>query len=125
MSDNSHPLINSTYIAKGDFIEGELKISGALVVDGELHGNITCGCLVVGETGVVNGIASVEEAEVYGKVGHLMNVEKTLTIYGSGNVEGLWKFTQVIVERGGCVNGNCVSSRIIVHDPNQIVKGLR
>ena len=47
-----------------------------------------------------------------------MNVDKILTVYGSGCVEGLWKFNHVIVEKGGSVNGNSVSSRIIIKDIN-------
>ena len=119
MTDNSRSLANATYIAFGDVIEGNLKISGVLVVDGELHGHISCGSLVVGKTGMVNGVVSVADAEIYGKVGHRMNVEKNLTIYGSGCVEGLWNFNKVLVEKGGSVNGNSVSSRIIVHDVNE------
>jgi len=47
-----------------------------------------------------------------------MNVDKILTVYGSGCVEGLWKFNHVIVKKGGSVNGNSVSSRIIIKDIN-------
>jgi len=118
MTNNNRSLANATYIAQGDVIEGNLKISGVLVVDGELCGQISCGCLVVGKTGRVNGVISVAEAEIYGKIGYQMNVDKILTVYGSGCVEGLWKFNDVIVEKGGSVNGNCVSNRIIIKDIN-------
>ena len=118
MINNNRSLANATYIAQGDVIKGNLKISGVLVVDGELCGQISCGFLVVGKTGRVNGVISVAEAEIYGKVGYQMNVDKILTVYGSGCVEGLWKFNHVIVEKGGSVNGNSVSSRIIIKDIN-------
>ena len=109
MINNNRSLANATYIAQGDVIEGNLKISGV---------QISCGFLVVGKTGRVNGVISVAEAEIYGKVGYQMNVDKILTVYGSGCVEGLWKFNHVIVEKGGSVNGNSVSSRIIIKDIN-------
>ncbi len=111
---------NSTFIAQGDIIDGSLKISGILVVDGVINGDISCGCLIVGETGVVNGVVTTNEAEVYGRAGHKMNVEKSLTVYGSGIVEGLWNFDQIVIEKGGSVNGNHVSSRITISNWAQL-----
>ena len=71
------PVNNSvSTLAKGTFIEGNLKCEGTLVIEGNFFGTIEgCEKLVVGENGTVDGNMDVKNALVFGQIDGIVRVK--------------------------------------------------
>jgi cytoskeletal protein CcmA (bactofilin family) len=100
---------NVVYIGEGVTLSGAIHAQDVVVVDGAVDGEITCNSLIVGETGVVNGVISVSDADIYGKIGSDISV-KQLMVRASGRVEGKWNYGEIEVEKGGVLAGMAEST---------------
>ena len=68
---------------------GKLEFTGALLIEGELIGDVTQGQkLEIGPKGRLEGNAKVDEAEIAGNFKGTMRVEKRLLLHKSAVVEG-------------------------------------
>jgi cytoskeletal protein CcmA (bactofilin family) len=93
------------YIGEGVSLTGSVQADDIVVVDGNVDGEVTCSQLIVGPSGVVTGIISVSEADVYGKIGTDISVKQLLIVRSSGRVEGKWVYGEIEVEKGGVLAG--------------------
>jgi len=110
MSDFRPDEKNVVYIGEGVSMTGSVQAQDAVVVDGNVDGEITCSQLIVGPTGVVTGVISVSEADVYGKIGSDISVKQLLIVRSSGRVEGKWIYGEIEVEKGGVLAGMAEST---------------
>ncbi len=110
MSDFRPDEKNVVYIGEGVSMTGSVQAQDTVVVDGNVDGEITCSQLIVGPTGVVTGVISVSEADVYGKIGTDISVKQLLTVRASGRVEGKWIYGEIEVEKGGVLAGMAEST---------------
>ncbi len=68
-------------------IEGNIRTIGELQLDGSIVGDLTCGGLVMGETGAVKGTISADSVTIRGKVqgevrARSVRLEKTSIVEG-------------------------------------------
>jgi cytoskeletal protein CcmA (bactofilin family) len=110
MSDFRPDEKNVVYIGEGVSMTGSIQAQDTVVVDGNVDGEIACGQLIVGTTGVVTGAISVSEADVYGKIGTDITVKQLLIVRASGRVEGKWTYGEIEVEKGAVLSGNAEST---------------
>jgi cytoskeletal protein CcmA (bactofilin family) len=103
---------NAIHIDDGVVVTGTFNADGAVVIDGKLDGEITCGHLVVGTAGVVDGKIIVSSADIYGKVGPTISVRQLLMVRSSGRVEGNWNYGEIEVERGGILVGTAETTHV-------------
>lgn len=103
------PVNNSvSTLAKGTFIEGNLKCEGTLVIEGNFFGTIEgCEKLVVGENGTVDGNMDVKNALVFGQIDGIVRVKELLHIQSTGKIKGDISTLKICIDIGGEFSGNC------------------
>ncbi len=105
-----------TVIAEGTHILGDLKFVGALVVEGEVTGNILCqegseSSVRVLDKGLVRGEVRAPTVVVSGRVKGDIQSEKLLELSHGAVVEGNVYYTVLEVAKGAQVNGSLVRGK--------------
>jgi cytoskeletal protein CcmA (bactofilin family) len=101
---------NVVYIGESVSVTGAVKAQDTVVVDGIVEGEITCSQLIVGPTGVVNGVISVSDADIFGRIGTDISIKQLLVVRSTGRVEGKWVYGEIEVEKGGVLFGTAEST---------------
>lgn len=98
---------DSTHIASGSKVVGEISGDAELVVDGRVEGEIHLKSrLVVGREGHVQGRVVAQTIEVAGKiVGDVQGLEK-VKVLESGTLEGDVASPRVVIDDGAFFKGN-------------------
>jgi cytoskeletal protein CcmA (bactofilin family) len=87
-------------------VVGTLNAAGDIQVDGKVDGDITTGCLTLGEKAVVNGDVFAEEVVVRGKIMGTIRARK-VQLCSTCHVEGDIFHQALAVETGAYFEGNC------------------
>lgn len=101
---------NVVYIGEGVSLTGTLTAQDTIVIDGTVDGEISCSQLIVGPSGVVNGVVAVSEADIYGKIGSDITIKQLLIVRSTGRIEGKWIYGEIEVEKGGVLFGTAEST---------------
>ena len=95
-------------IVDGTKIIGDIFSESNLRIDGEVHGNIsTKGKVVIGESGMVNGNLTCQEAEVEGKIDGNLSVEGLLILRETAKIAGDIQTARLHMEEGALFFGSC------------------
>jgi cytoskeletal protein CcmA (bactofilin family) len=95
-----------TVIGQGAVIEGSLRVSGRVQVDGRIEGSLTVdGMVSVGPTGSVVGDVEADELAVGGRVEGNVTARKHLYVAATGAVCGELCYGSLQVERGAVLDG--------------------
>ena len=96
-----------TRIGSGVVIEGEIKASEDLVIDGKVDGTIELRhhVLTVGPTGRVNVQLSARSVVVLGKVSGSIRASERVSISKTGSLEGAISAPRLVVADGAHVQG--------------------
>jgi cytoskeletal protein CcmA (bactofilin family) len=87
-------------------LSGDIGNCDRLVVEGSVEANLhECRELNVAEGGLFKGNATIEEAEVRGRVEGDLVVRKRLLIRAAGHVAGTVNYGEIEIERGGKISG--------------------
>ena len=96
----------SGFLDQGTSVTGELQFSGTLRLDGNFHGSIHSGdILVVGEHADVHADINVSEIEIHGRVFGNLEAKRRIEIYPTGRVRGDIKTPVLVVNPGGMLDG--------------------
>ena len=96
----------SGFLDKGTSLTGELQFSGTLRLDGNFHGTIHAGdILVVGEHAVIHADIHVSEMEIHGRVSGNLEAKRRIVIYPTGRVSGDIQTPVLVVNPGGTLDG--------------------
>jgi cytoskeletal protein CcmA (bactofilin family) len=94
------------FLDKGTNVTGELQFSGTLRIDGNFHGSINTGdILIVGEAGVIHADIKVGEIEVHGKVFGNVESARRVHIFPTGQVCGEIQTPVLIMAPGAILDG--------------------
>ena len=93
-----------TIISAGMVVEGNLKTSGDIQVEGHVIGHIEAGRLVVAEGGVVIGNVTAETARICGTLNGCMT-GGTITLTATARVTGDIHHDVLAIEAGGLLDG--------------------
>lgn len=85
-------------------IEGNVKTMGELQLDGSITGDLACGCLVMGESGTVDGTIAADNVTVRGTVKGEIRA-KSVRLEASAVVEGDVYHESLSVEAGAKLTG--------------------
>lgn len=89
-------------------MEGELKTTGDIRIDGTVKGNIsTTARLVIGTSGKVEGTVKCKSAEIFGKLDGKLEVTELLTLKQSAFVKGEVSLGKLSVEPGAIFDVVC------------------
>ena len=96
-------------IALGTTFNGDLTSEGDFRIEGAVGGSLTTsGKVVIGKTGVIDGVLICKNADVEGKFTGTLTVSDTLSLRASAHVEGEVQIGKLAVEPGATFNANCL-----------------
>lgn len=103
-------------IGPGVVVEGDVTFSGALRLDGTVHGGITVpassgGTLFIGEHGSVEGDVRVSHAVVGGRVDGSIYATDTVGLTERARIDGEVHYGELRLARGAIVNGSLIPLR--------------
>jgi cytoskeletal protein CcmA (bactofilin family) len=94
-------------IGKGALIEGTVRVSGPVQVDGRIDGGlISDGHVAIGPTGSVSGELVAAELVVAGSVDGRVSVSGYLHVTAGGSACGEVHYGSLQVDRGGVLSGS-------------------
>jgi cytoskeletal protein CcmA (bactofilin family) len=101
-------------------LSGYISACDRLVVEGTVEVSLSnCRDLEISVTGLYNGKASVENADVSGRFDGDLVVRKRLVVRAGGHLSGNVTYGQIEIERGGKVSGE-----LEVHEPESAIPFL-
>jgi len=93
-------------IGEGISLSGEVTSCDRLIVEGTIEAKLEkCQHVIISETGVFNGNASTENADVRGRFQGELVVHKRLLIRAGGHVSGTITYSEIEIESGGKISG--------------------
>jgi cytoskeletal protein CcmA (bactofilin family) len=93
-------------IGEGISLSGEVTSCDRLIVEGTIEAKLEkCQHVIIAETGVFNGNASTENADVRGRFQGELVVRKRLLIRAGGHVSGTITYGEIEIESGGKISG--------------------
>ena len=96
-------------IAQGTTFNGDLISEGDFRIEGIIIGSLkTSGKVVIGKTGLVDGVLTCNNADLEGKFKGNLNVSDMLSLRSSAQVEGEVLIGKLSVEPGATFNANCL-----------------
>jgi cytoskeletal protein CcmA (bactofilin family) len=101
-------------IGAGTVIEGDIKSSGDLRVDGTVYGSIHSKAkVVIGSTGVVEGDVNSQNADVSGCIKGKSTISELLFLKSSAKITGDIVTGKLVVEVGASFTGTCNMGPVI------------
>lgn len=98
----------NTLIGHQTVLEGSLKVSNNMRVDGKIIGQVSCSdSLLVGKTGVLEASIKVKSATIGGKVIGDIEASDVVILEGNSTVIGDVTTKKLIIEEGAIFNGTC------------------
>src|SRR5690349_6646493 len=79
----------------------EISDCDTLVVEGIVDGNVSSQAIQIAQTGVLNGTATIDNAEIRGEFKGDLTVRKRLMICSTGKVTGKIVYGKLVIEEGG------------------------
>ena len=87
-------------------LSGDIRSCNRLIVEGSVEATLhDCREIDIAESGLFKGNASIEQAEVRGRLEGELVVSKRLLIRATGHVSGTISYGEIEIERGGKVSG--------------------
>jgi cytoskeletal protein CcmA (bactofilin family) len=97
-----------TVIGKGTIIEGDIKSSGIIRIDGGCVGDIiTDSDVIIGENASINGDITAVNVSLAGKVEGNVRCSGVLEITGKGYLTGDVLVSGLSIEKGAVFSGKC------------------
>ncbi|MDR1865069.1 MAG: polymer-forming cytoskeletal protein [Bacteroidales bacterium] len=95
-------------IIHGTEIVGDINSNGDIRLDGSLKGNLYVrGKVVIGQTGVVDGVINCKNSDIFGKVDGQITVSELLAFKSTANVKGDIITNKLSIEPGCKFSGTC------------------
>ncbi len=102
------PASSINLISAGTVIEGEIKSSGDLRIDGIVNGSVSSKAkIVIGSTGKIEGDIHCQNADISGTLNGKVNVAEMLHLKSTALVNGDIHTGKLVVEVGAAFTGNC------------------
>jgi cytoskeletal protein CcmA (bactofilin family) len=93
-------------VGEGISLSGEVTSCDRLIVEGAIEAKLEkCQHVIIAESGVFNGHASTENADVRGHFEGELAVRKRLLIRAGGHVSGTITYGEIEIESGGKITG--------------------
>lgn len=94
-----------TIIGPESALKGDLASKGTVKIDGQLEGNISADCLIIGEGGSLTGDAAVREVIVGGRITGTIHATDAVDIQHKGEVNGDIFAARLTIAEGGRFDG--------------------
>ncbi len=97
---------NQLTVGRDIRLKGEIADCDVLVVEGEVEAGIVTRLMEIAETGVFNGNAQVETAEIRGRFDGELVATDLLRIHEQGMVRGKIRYARLEIMSGGQISGD-------------------
>ena len=87
-------------------VKGEIRSCRILVVEGHLEASVEVGSLELTRSGVVDGKAEVETADIAGHFEGDLTARGELRLRPTARVTGTIRYGQIVIEAGGEISGD-------------------
>jgi cytoskeletal protein CcmA (bactofilin family) len=95
-------------IGAGTVVEGDIKSSGDIRIDGTVYGSVLSKAkVVVGSTGMIEGNINSANADISGTVKGKTNITELLFLKSTAKVTGDIVTGKLVVEVGATFTGSC------------------
>ncbi|MDR0605506.1 MAG: polymer-forming cytoskeletal protein [Bacteroidales bacterium] len=95
-------------IAAGTEIQGDIKTSGDMRIDGKLTGNfISEQKLVVGTSGIIEGTITCKDCDISGKIVGNILIKELLILKSTADINGDIAANNIVMELGSQFSGVC------------------
>jgi cytoskeletal protein CcmA (bactofilin family) len=101
-------------IGAGTVVEGDIKSSGDIRIDGTVYGSIISKAkVVVGSTGMIEGNINSANADISGTVKGKTNISELLFLKSTSKMSGDIVTGKLVVEVGATFTGSCNMGPVI------------
>ncbi len=101
-------------IGAGTVITGDINTNGDIRVDGTINGMLNVkGKLVLGNTGIVEGEVSCQNADISGTIKGKITITELLSLKNSAKLNGDIITNKLAIEPGATFTGSCSMGGII------------
>jgi cytoskeletal protein CcmA (bactofilin family) len=98
----------STFLGQGAELEGKLKVTGTLRLDGNFKGQISgAGTFIVGEGANIESDIHVSNLFNSGEIRGNVIADEKIEIRADGKVIGSIQTPALVMDEGGIIEGNC------------------
>lgn len=111
----------STFLGDGTELEGKLKVTGVLRLDGQYKGEISgAGTLIVGKGAMIESDISVSRLLNSGEIQGNVIADEKIEIQAGGKVIGSIQTPVLVMHEGGVIEGNCRMQKIEKKDEKRL-----
>jgi cytoskeletal protein CcmA (bactofilin family) len=96
----------------------EITDCDTLVVEGRVEASMDSRVVQIAQSGIFNGTATMDVAEIWGSFEGTLTARKQLVVYATGRVSGTVRYGKIRVEEGGELSGD-VSTLSSGHAPQR------
>jgi cytoskeletal protein CcmA (bactofilin family) len=94
-------------LVQGTVVEGKVKATTDIRVDGTIQGDLVCSSkVIIGPTGVIEGTIKCQNAVVEGTFNGIFHVVELLNIRETAKVVGEVSYGKLIVQAGAVISGS-------------------
>lgn len=94
-----------SFIGKTTEFTGEIRSKGTLRIDGKIDGNLKVDILFVGEKALIKGNIEAKKVIVGGVIEGNLKATDTVEVRQKGKVNGDIVTSKLVVQEGGVING--------------------
>lgn len=102
-------------------VSGDISSKGTVRIDGNLEGNVTADCVVIGEKGTIAGNATVRRIIIGGKIRGAIRATEEVDIQSTGDVQGDICSIRLCITEGGRFEGRSTQFRTRELSYNSVV----
>jgi len=93
-------------VGEGTALSGEINACDRIVVEGTVRANLQkCQRMTIAQTGLYDGSAAIDDAEIHGRFEGNLVVHNRLIIRSTGRVSGTITYGEIEIEAGGRIAG--------------------
>ena len=97
-----------TIIGQSVKVKGNFQGQGNIIIEGSVDGNIiTSNFLFIGSKAKINANIEAKDANIGGEVNGNIKIQGYLEIKSSAKINGDIDATEISIEKGAFLNGNC------------------
>jgi cytoskeletal protein CcmA (bactofilin family) len=105
--------VEPTVIGRGAVIEGTVRASGRIQIDGTVEGTLeVAGHVSVGPSGRVVGELVADDLVIGGRVEGKVTAKKHLHVASTGSIKGEVQYGTLQVDRGATMEGNALHGEV-------------
>lgn len=94
-------------LVQGTFVEGKIKATNDIRIDGTIKGELFCDAkVIIGTSGVIEGTIKCQNAVIEGRFDGILNVTDLLHIRETAKVTGEVSYGKLVVQSGAIISGS-------------------